>query len=374
MESCVPANARLYYINLRNQKNEVLRSVYEQKKAEHRQDMAHRNTRRSGGDDLKAWENRAEYLNKSVNAEFEALCETFDLYGIAFDARISQKINAEAKNSLTAKYRATIQSAAAGVEELRIPNSVSQQLSSNLNSGRFPVLRDIAIEVERRRVASEKRKNLVPGYNHDLALRILEHLQDIFPNKTNSGQLAQTMAPLEPYREVLTAIEALQALGQISCTAMRGSGGLEDAAFISITAAGSTRLTAKRDPTTPIVVVHGDHNVNYGHAGVIGRHATGTHVNYGQIWQQAQPQVDLQQIASELAGLRTEFRQTAASVEDDLQLGLLAEAEKEAKNGNGSKVLEMLSKFGTPVLTKVLETGTSVGLKYLLNTLNIPTI
>jgi hypothetical protein len=376
MESCIPANARPHYFNLRSQKYETLRIAYEKKKAEHLRDMALRNTRRSGWDDVKAWENKAEFLNKSVYAEFEAFCETCELYGIALDARMCEKINTEAKKSLTGKYRAAIQSTASGVSDVRIPNSVMQQLAGNLNAGRFPVLRDIAIEVERWRVTSAKRRNQVSGYNKVLSVLILEHLHEIFPSKTNSGQLAKQVAPSEPYEEVLTAIEALNAQGQISCKILRGNDGIEDAAFITITNAGNAWLGARdnsKPSPAPIIVVHGDHNVNYGQAGVIGRNAAEAQVNYGQIWQQSQAKVDLQQVASELVSLRTEFRKIATSVDDDQQLGFLAEAEKEAKAGNGSKVLDILSKIGAPMLTKILETGTSVGLKCLLNALNIPT-
>ena len=45
------------------------------------------------------------------------------------------------------------------------------------------MLRDLAIELERRRLAWEKEATLTTGYNRDLAIRVLEQLRAMFHAK-----------------------------------------------------------------------------------------------------------------------------------------------------------------------------------------------
>jgi hypothetical protein len=109
-------------------------------------------------------------------------------------------------------------------------------------------------------------------------------------------------------------------------------------------------------------VVRGDQYVNYGQAGAIGPHSTGT-INYQQQWAAIQNQVDFNALAGELEQLRKHLMQGASSSSDFRQLGLLAEAEEHAKKHEGSKTMEILSKLGKGLLGVAKEISTDVAAK-----------
>jgi hypothetical protein len=115
----------------------------------------------------------------------------------------------------------------------------------------------------------------------------------------------------------------------------------------------------------------GDQNINYGQAGAIGRDSTGTINNYEKAWQQIAGSVDLNALAAELSQLRGTLRQKATTVDEDKSVATVAEAETEAKNGNGPGTLAKLAKAGTWVLEVAKEIGVPVAVEVLKKSIGL---
>jgi hypothetical protein len=67
-----------------------------------------------------------------------------------------------------------------------------------------------------------------------------------------------------------------------------------------------------------------------------------------------------------LERVRTEYRKSAVSRDDDKQIALLAEATDEAEKGNGHGVAAVLSKVGTKALHIAKDIGTDIAAKALV--------
>jgi hypothetical protein len=186
------------------------------------------------------------------------------------------------------------------------------------------------------------------AYDDHLAAHALELLNKQFPRRLNWAELKYQLRP-EPSDDALRiVIEGLLTEGLIEVHAMRDGvrNEIVDVAWVKLSGVGRSRFTNPPQNQSPIV--HGDHIVNYGQAGAIGRHSQGI-VN-AQRWEQIRDEIDLPKLATELELLRTEYRKVAQSREDDKQIALLADATDEAERGNGTGVLQILSNAGPSVL------------------------
>jgi hypothetical protein len=120
-------------------------------------------------------------------------------------------------------------------------------------------------------------------------------------------------------------------------------------------------------PSTPAAssVIHGDQIINYGPVGSVGRHAQGVihaHDHREAIGQM----VDLQVLAVQLEQLRTEYRKTATSREDDKQIALLGDAADAAEKGDDKGVASILARTGKDVLKMAKDLGTDVVAKVIV--------
>jgi len=369
--------ARRLYIQLRSRSLEAVRAEYETAKASLRQELASKNALRSGWARAAEWELKRKFLFDMVRAEFEAILEVYQLHHVPFTIPRCQRILEEAKLSLIGKFRSALTQSANGVSDVKIPVSETAQLAGQLHTGNFPVLRDLAIELERRRLAWEKEATLTTGYSRDLAIRVLEQLRAIFPRQSSSGELMAQLNSGAPHHEFLTVVDALLKQGLVTGKALRGGGELHDAAALEISATGREWLRHRDSPESSSApstgpVVHGDHIINYGNVGAIGRSATGSVTIVDQSWHHFQSQVDLQALATQFSTLRAELRKTGASREDDAQLGLLAEAEAEATKGNGARVIEILKGIGKNVLETARQAGVELVVKLILVAHGVP--
>lgn len=95
---------------------------------------------------------------------------------------------------------------------------------------------------------------------------------------------------------------------------------------------------------------------NVGEAGAVGPGAK----NFQQIWNQAGTTIDLAQLAQQLSTLRDALQKESSKPEHSAAIHAVAAAEKEAKNGDGAKVLNHLSKVGKWVLEAATKLGTDV--------------
>jgi hypothetical protein len=83
-----------------------------------------------------------------------------------------------------------------------------------------------------------------------------------------------------------------------------------------------------------------------GQAAVVGPHGQAHDIVMNQTWQQVKEGIDLEKLASELAVLRSSLQPLASSADEAIELGAMAEAEKEARAGNGPGALAALKKLG----------------------------
>ena len=104
---------------------------------------------------------------------------------------------------------------------------------------------------------------------------------------------------------------------------------------------------------------------NIGQAGAVGQGAHAHDMTF-QTWNENKNDIDLSVLAKELAKLRTELKKEASEPDHDISIGAIASAENSAREGNGPKTFEYLSKtgkwaldvatkIGVPVATEVLK-------------------
>ncbi len=125
--------------------------------------------------------------------------------------------------------------------------------------------------------------------------------------------------------------------------------------------------------TPQINILNGDihmrDNYSAGQAGAQGPNAQAHDINFYQIWNQNQNEMDLGQLSVDLSKLREELGKTASTVEQHAEIGIIANAEIEAKAGNGVKVIEFLSKA-----TKwSFQTATALGVAVAANAIKVAT-
>lgn len=210
----------------------------------------------------------------------------------------------------------------------------------------------------------------MPGYNEEIAARILEHLGDTFPAQGDIDELKCVLCPESEQREFLNATEALLKLGFINGKPLYDNGILFTVGPIQISKTGREWLQRRNQP--PVVfsesgnTIFRDSIVNYGHVVAMGLNATGTVNTFNQCWQQLESQVDLRQLANELGSLRSELRRSAATREEDAQLGMLAEAEEAAESGDGPGAMSVLSRVGKAVLEAAERIGTDIAAKVIV--------
>jgi hypothetical protein len=101
---------------------------------------------------------------------------------------------------------------------------------------------------------------------------------------------------------------------------------------------------------------------NAGQVGAQGPNAHAHDMAFNQVWSQTENKINLQLLADELAALRKEMQILAKNAEDFAELGALANAEIEAKNGNGPKAMEYLAKTGKWALGAAEKIGVGVAI------------
>jgi hypothetical protein len=88
--------------------------------------------------------------------------------------------------------------------------------------------------------------------------------------------------------------------------------------------------------------------------------AVGKNITQWQNWNEVAGRFDLRELAEQLGSLRLELLKEAQTPEQYIAIGAVASAETEAKQANGPKALEYLSKTGTWVLDVATKIGITV--------------
>ncbi len=106
---------------------------------------------------------------------------------------------------------------------------------------------------------------------------------------------------------------------------------------------------------------------NKGQIGAIGTNAKAEGNVFSQRWSELESQVDLGELASELATLRAELRRSASSVEEDQAVASIGSAENAAKQKDGPSALKYLKAAGQWALDVATKIGTTVAAKAIEN-------
>ncbi len=213
-------------------------------------------------------------------------------------------------------------------------------------------------------------------YNPDFALEVLTKVNENFPTPVEPHDLKHLFANEPSDAQLLIALDGLQCEGFIEGMPIyehtTGQRKLAMMANITMTAKGRQHLSPVQShsgvgaPT----IIQGDQFNNFGQAGAIGPHSTGT-IHYQQQWTTIQNQVDLNALACELDELRKHLHQSASSSSDYQQLALLSVAEEQAKKHDGSKAMEILSKVGKGALGVAKEIGTGIAAKMIAKSMGL---
>lgn len=83
-------------------------------------------------------------------------------------------------------------------------------------------------------------------------------------------------------------------------------------------------------------------------------------VTFTQLWNQSKHAIDLNVLTTELQSLRSEMQKIADNIKDFSEIGAIANAEIEARKGDGPKVLAALSKVGEWSLNVAEKIGVGV--------------
>lgn len=92
----------------------------------------------------------------------------------------------------------------------------------------------------------------------------------------------------------------------------------------------------------------------------VGPRAHAHDIKFNQIWNENKNDIDLSVLAKELAKLRIELKKEGSEPDHDISIGAIASAESSAREGDGQKTLEYLSKTGKWALDVATKIGVPV--------------
>jgi hypothetical protein len=121
-----------------------------------------------------------------------------------------------------------------------------------------------------------------------------------------------------------------------------------------------------------VMIIMGD-QYNVQQAGAVGPNAQAQNMSFNQIWINSAQNIDLDILAAELASLGARLKEEAKEPEQYTAIGNVMSAEKEARQGNGAKMLEYLSKTGQWVLEMAKSIGVPVAIEALKRAMGLPT-
>jgi uncharacterized protein YjbI with pentapeptide repeats len=127
-------------------------------------------------------------------------------------------------------------------------------------------------------------------------------------------------------------------------------------------------------PTAPIQLLVGEmrmgdeYSFKGGQFGAVGRSAQASH--FQQVWRQSG--LDGDQLADDLAKLRSQLRERASEIHHDVAIGEVATAEKAAKSGDGMTALKHLKRAGQWALDTATDIGTEVAAAAIKASLGLP--
>jgi hypothetical protein len=116
-----------------------------------------------------------------------------------------------------------------------------------------------------------------------------------------------------------------------------------------------------------------EYNIEQSQVGAVGRGAHAHDMTFKQVWDSSSDQIgDLTRLADELEQLRAALREQARTVEEDSVVGEVAQAEVAAKEGQGPRTLEHLSRAGEWALDMAKSIGATVAAAAIRAALGLP--
>lgn len=116
-------------------------------------------------------------------------------------------------------------------------------------------------------------------------------------------------------------------------------------------------------PESKVFINKGEHMRDKyvaGQAGAQGPNSNASDMNFIQVWNKSNASINLENLAEEIGKLRRYLKEKAKTTDHDIIIGNLAIAENFAKEDNGPKVLEWLSKTGKWVFDAATQIGVRV--------------
>lgn len=216
----------------------------------------------------------------------------------------------------------------------------------------------------------------VERYNAEFARELLTKVNERFPNSVHLHDLKHSLANEPSDEQMLIALDGLQCEGFIEGKPLyentSGQRKLAMMANIKMTAKGRQQLLPVNSHSgigTP-TIIQGDQFNNYGQAGAIGPQSVGA-IDLQQRCAAINNQVDLNALTDQLEQLRKYLQQSASSSSDYHRLALLSEAEEHAKNKEGGKAMEVLSKVGGNALGVAKDIGTEIAAKVIAKAMGL---
>jgi hypothetical protein len=109
-----------------------------------------------------------------------------------------------------------------------------------------------------------------------------------------------------------------------------------------------------------------------GQAGAVGPNSHAEKINFNNLFESNQSQIDLQKLADELIKIQKRLDKMAEDPTQKEDKKNITKASEEAKKGNGSKALEYLSKVGMGVLDVAVKIGAPIATTAIKAALGIP--
>ncbi|HET6844440.1 MAG TPA: hypothetical protein VFK06_22565 [Candidatus Angelobacter sp.] len=155
VKDCLPENARGYFINLRNVRQEAATEKYQAQLAEIRGQMAANGLAPSGMQRAHEWRVKEEHLESLATEYVQAAIETCNLYDIPLTPLMCSCFIKAAGEFLDVQFGYLLNSQAKGIADVRVPLSVIQQG----NHRSIKIMNRIKLAVETARVQDSKQRS-----------------------------------------------------------------------------------------------------------------------------------------------------------------------------------------------------------------------
>jgi hypothetical protein len=149
-------DAKRHFIDLWNIRLESERKKLHERLAELSAQLASQGIRRSGAQELRAWQFKEEMFDALAMGYAQDAIATCKLYSIRLTYALCECLLAAVGDLLVAQYKSVLQAQGHGIADVKIPLHVRAERAGSLTGNRFPIIKHIRVMVENARIADEK--------------------------------------------------------------------------------------------------------------------------------------------------------------------------------------------------------------------------